>query len=911
MAGNIELTGYKAKFELDNSGLTAGLAKVDLALKKSLDNMGKGFKDVGKNLESAGKSLAKLSVPIAGLGALAIKIGSDFQAGMSEVQAISGATAEDMVKLTEKAKEMGATTKFSAKEAADALKYMSMAGWDTNQMLGALEGVMDLAAASGEDLALVSDIVTDALTGFGMQAHEAGKFADLLASASSNSNTNVGLMGETFKYVAPLFGALKYSAEDAALATGLMANAGIKGGQAGTALRSALTKLINPTDESAKLMKQLKINLTDAKGEMLPFADVMVMLRKSFANLTEEQQAQAASVLFWQQAMSGMLAIINASEEDFQKLTKATKDYNGTAKEMAEIMEDNLQGQITKLKSALEGLAIKGFEIMLPTLEQFVDLLQQSVDWLDSLDSQTQKNIVTAGALVAAASPLLIIGGKVATGIGKIIGLFGELAGGATIAGTATATAGASITTTGLAAKASAILLSPWVGGLALAVSTGFALHDQFIGETIPTIDLFGETVSDSTKLAVGGFLDLEREATLALNQLSWGGQEISEEMKEKLTNTFADMKEQIVDKLNEQKNEALESLSELFIGAKTIAEDEKAELLKITQEKYDNQIKKTEDGNMIIKAVLDKASRENRALTEDEKNQINKIKEDMKQDAIRILSESEKEQLAILERLKAESGTISARQAADVVKNSIEQKNKTIAEAEKEYDERLKFAATLRADGSKEGSMLADKVIAEAKRQKDDSIKNAEEMHDNVVKEAKAQSKEFVDEVNWSTGKVKTQWENLGRDVGNSLRIVGDGIVNIVDNIKKWNKTKPKTHVFKTIWNQITGKTPSYDVGTKYVPSDQLALLHKGEAVLRADQNPWNPANANKTTKSTQKAVKIDIGNLITINGNVDKDNIDDVDKIANKAVDRLGEMFDKAIRKSGATIPITAGRY
>lgn len=195
-----------------------------------MNTFSKNLEKTGKSMEAAGKSLTtKVTLPIVAMGAAATKVGMDFEAGMSQVQAISGATGDDLARLEAKAKEMGATTKFSASESAEALKYMAMAGWSTNDMLDGLEGVMMLAAASGEDLALVSDIVTDSLTAFGMEAKDAGKFADLLASAASNSNTNVAMLGESFKYVAPLFGSLGYSAEDAALALGLMANAGIKG----------------------------------------------------------------------------------------------------------------------------------------------------------------------------------------------------------------------------------------------------------------------------------------------------------------------------------------------------------------------------------------------------------------------------------------------------------------------------------------------------------------------------------------------------------------------------------------------------------------------------------------------------------------------------------------------------------
>lgn len=242
-----------------------------------------------------------------------IKTYKDFSAQMSAVGAISGATSEEMAILTEKAKEMGAKTSFSASEAGKAFEYMAMAGWKTADMTAGIEGIMNLAAASGEQLGTVSDIVTDALTAFGLQASDSAHFADVLAAASSNSNTNVGMMGYTFKYVAPLAGALKYSIEDVSLAIGLMANAGIKGEQAGTSLRTILTNLSNPGKLTAEAMDKLGISIKNSDGTVKPFMQTLQDLRKSFNGLSEVDKIQFASDIAGADAQSGLLAIVNAS----------------------------------------------------------------------------------------------------------------------------------------------------------------------------------------------------------------------------------------------------------------------------------------------------------------------------------------------------------------------------------------------------------------------------------------------------------------------------------------------------------------------------------------------------------------------------------------------------------------------
>lgn len=317
------------------------------------------------------------------LGASVFQAGSDFESGMSKVGAISGATGEDLQKLRDKAKEMGSVTKFTASESAEAFQYMSMAGWKTSDMLDGISGVMNLAAASGEDLGEVSDIVTDALTAMGYAAGDAGHFADVLAAASSNSNTNVGMMGLTFQYVAPIAGAMKYNIEDLAVAIGIMANSGIKGEKAGTALRSVLTRLAAPPNDCANAMEELGISITNSDGTMRSLSDVIGILRDKFGGLSEAQQTQYAKDIAGQEAMSGLLALVNASPEDYQKLTDSINNCNGAAENMANTMNDNVSGQITLLKSKVEGIMIKVFDDASGSIRRAIDKISSSLDSID------------------------------------------------------------------------------------------------------------------------------------------------------------------------------------------------------------------------------------------------------------------------------------------------------------------------------------------------------------------------------------------------------------------------------------------------------------------------------------------------------------------------------------------------
>lgn len=404
-------------------------ATTNTALSK-IDVAGQKMEAVGNSIADAGKKMMGVTTVIGGVGVAAVKTAADFDSAMSQVAAVSGATGKDFDALRNKAREMGAKTKFSATEAAEAMNYMAMAGWKTEDMLSGIEGIMNLAAASGEDLATTSDIVTDALTAFGLSAKDSGHFADILAAASSNANTNVSMMGETFKYCAPIAGALGFSAEDTAEAIGLMANAGIKSSQAGTALRTIMNNLAGDVKISGKAIGDVTIATTNADGSMRDLSDILADCRSAFGNLTESEKAQAAESLVGKNAMSGFLALMNAGEVDIDKLSSAIDNCDGSAEKMAMTMQDNLSGQITTLKSQLQELAISFGDILMPAIRSIVSKLQGFVDKLNGMDEGTKRTIVTIALLVASIGPLLIIIGTAISKIGVAMQGFVKLANG-------------------------------------------------------------------------------------------------------------------------------------------------------------------------------------------------------------------------------------------------------------------------------------------------------------------------------------------------------------------------------------------------------------------------------------------------------------------------------------------------
>ena len=375
-------------------------------------------------MDNVGKKMMGATGAIVGVGAAAIKTTADFDAEMSTVQSISGATGDDLEALRDKALEMGRNTAFSASEAASAMEYMAQAGWTTEDMLDGIAGVMNAAAASGEDLSSTSNILTEGLNAFGMAAGESGRFADILVAAGNASSTSVADMGETFKQAGAICGTLGISVEDAAIATGLMANAGIRGSEAGTALRSGLANLVNPTKAMSDAMKKYGVSIQTTDDGSVDFMATMQNVRTALGGLDETTQAAALSTIFGKEAMTGWATVVNASEEDFQTLTDTINNCEGAAEAAADVKLDNLTGQITILKSTIEGIAIQIGDLLMPTIRNVVAKIQEWATAFAEADEDTKKTIVTIAGVVAAIGPLILGVSKAIKIVKSVVGAF-------------------------------------------------------------------------------------------------------------------------------------------------------------------------------------------------------------------------------------------------------------------------------------------------------------------------------------------------------------------------------------------------------------------------------------------------------------------------------------------------------
>lgn len=416
--------------DLDISGFLAGLKSAQDEAGKSSKSIGDKFTGIGKSMSSAGSTLTKnVTLPLAGISVAGLKVATDFEKGMSEVRAISGAAGKDFDALREKAIELGADTAFSSNEVASAMTEMAKAGWDSQQIIDGMSGVLAAAAASGEGLASTSTIVADAITGFGMEASESTKVADLLTQAANSGTIGINDLGESFKYIAPVAGAMDLSIEDCTTAISAMSMAGIKGSQAGTALRTMLTNLIKPTDKMAASMEQLGIQATNQDGSMKSLDEIVANLRNGFSGLSESEKAYHAATLAGKEGMSGMLALLNLTEEEYNEIAESMDNAGGVAEETAAVMQDNLKSKVEQLGGALESLAIKLADYVIPYLQQFVVWLTNLIDKFSNLNPSAQKTILIIGGIAAAAGPVLFATGKLITGIGGFVTALGKIPG--------------------------------------------------------------------------------------------------------------------------------------------------------------------------------------------------------------------------------------------------------------------------------------------------------------------------------------------------------------------------------------------------------------------------------------------------------------------------------------------------
>lgn len=728
-----------------------------------LEAVGNRLTKVGNGMKSLGQEMSmRLTAPIVGLGGGVVKTAADFEESMDKVSAISGSTGEDFNKLRDLAKKLGAETRFSASEAAEGMQFLAMAGFKTNDILAAMPGMLDLAAAGALELGDAADITSNIMSGFGIQAERSGHVSDVLAKAASNANTDVAQLGEAMKYLAAPANVLGWSVEESTAAVMAFGDAGIQGSMAGQAFASSLGRLAKPTKAMRKVIKATGISFFDMNGNIKPLPTVIGDLEKATSKMTAEQKSATLTTLFGAEAFKHWAVLLEKGSGPLAENTEMLIKADGAATAMAKTMSENTKGGFKTFLSALEGLAIQLGDVLLPIANDMITTLTKWTRKFSALSPETQKMILAAAGLTAALGPLLFIIGSLTTGLGAVLTAAGTVSG-----AIAVVTTGAAAATPAVGALASAFTVLTGPIGWTIAAITGLtvagvALYKHLQKDAIPEVDRFGDSVSKSTKKALGGYFELSDGASQKLTELSLTQQKVTTKTKDALVETYSKMNAEILAKMEERHNKELEKSQEFFIKSNVLTQEQEEKILRERELRNQAEIAGQEYKELRIKEILEKAAKEKRSLTESEKKEINSLQEQMNENAVKYLSKNELEAKVIMERMKQTAGDLSAKQAAEVVKNSNKQKDEAVAAAEKQYDETLAEIIKMRDETGEVTAEQADRMIKEAERQKSVTVGRAEETHKEVVSTAKAQAGDHINTVNWETGEVLTKWESF-----------------------------------------------------------------------------------------------------------------------------------------------------
>ncbi|MEN8075744.1 phage tail tape measure protein [Clostridioides difficile] len=904
-----------AYLELDYSKYSAGLMTARQQLTTFTDNTqeaGTRVQALGGIITGVGSTLTTgLTVPLVAVGATSLTVAANFEEGMSKVEAISGATASEVEQLSEKAKELGANTKFSATEASEAFSYMAMAGWKTTDMLNGIDGIMNLAAASGENLALVSDICTDAMTAFGLSADQSARFADVLAAASSNANTNVAMLGESFKYVAPVAGAMGYSVEDTAVALGLMANSGIKASQAGTSLRQILLGLQGGVELATKSTDKWRIEVENSDGSMRNLNDVVVDLRAAFGDMTDAQKASNAEAIAGKIGMSGLLSIVNASEGDFNKLTGAIDNSTGVTKKMADTMQNNLKGKITQFKSALEGAGIAIGENLIPALTKGVTKITDMVSAFNNLPPATQKTIVSVGATVAAIGPLMMIGGKLITGIGKTISLVSSLtslAGSGLVVSLGAVAGPLAVVGTGFYAWHEAID----AGNQSIIVSREeMSLMERVMGDLTGVTSYsrteleemglvykdFNENISKDFQQSVKDMTTDVHDFSLNLNEISLD-EVITDIEANELSERVSGALESCIKAIDEKNAELQSGLSNAF-NTDGVIDEAEASLLEYWSTRGTKEREEAQKLQDEINTIINNARAEGRALQPQEEEAIRNYYAQIKQLELEALASNQYEIEYATQEFQNRISTMDAESAQELLGQRFEQYQEQQLATRTNYDTLIAMAQENYSNLSEEEKLQVDATVARLEAARDEELRIAKEKYDANVDYAIECNEELADVYNRYTGELLkkkdidnyTEYELMRKHYEGIEQITESGYKRVYDTA---------TGTWKDLYVSVDSTTGQlkgvYDLNTQNV----AAMTRDDESELRDEVAAWNETAAGVLSNC------LIMGDAyIDAQGNISNSSGEIIGKLG-EVVDANGEVVDAILDVNGNPIRI-----
>ncbi|HAU85086.1 MAG TPA: phage tail tape measure protein [Lachnospiraceae bacterium] len=784
--------------------------KLDQA-KQSLSNLGDTLNATGDKFQAAGKKISNVgnklalgvAAPLTAIGVGAAKVSVSFEKAMAQVQATSSASADEMAKLTDKATALGKSIAgASASDVAESFNYLALAGYNTNQMLAAIEPNVKASIAFNADMATVTDLATDSMSAMGMEAEQMGEYLDLVAQCSRNANTSAVQMMEAYVLCGGTMNKMGVPLQESAKVLSVLADNGLKGSEAGRSLQSVMVNLMGTTSTTEGALKKLGVSTYDSAGKFRGLEVVLGDIMEATKKMTDEQADMALAALGGKTQLTALNNALKVSDERYNDLEKSIANSKGALEEMYGVMSDTTDGQIETLKSQLEAIGIQIGKTLLPVINDFIAKVSEWLTKFEELSPETKEMIVKLGLFAVAGTGAIKMLGGLTSGLGSIIkfgGSVAKLLGSTSVATTAVAgaaeaagVAAGAAATGGLGTFATALggmaaAAAPWVAGGALIVGTGALIAHELKKEAIPAVDLFADEVtvtsktvidefgnvsietqrnvqeiSEATATAVGAYIAMDDGVRNSMYGLYTSSTVITKETVESMKTQFAEMANTIKEGYAATCNENVTTLSAFFAKSDAISEEGEKGILQKTNKYYSDKQMAIQGYQDQINQILQTAADKNRELTEEEYQTVTDIQNKMREESVNALSEQEIEASLILERMKSYDGRMTAEMASEHIKNLNEQRDKAISAAEEEYDKVVKSIIKMRDETGTISKEQADKMIEEANRQKDDTIKAAQDTRDGAVKKMEDLNSDLTKSVNTTTGQIKTKWDEL-----------------------------------------------------------------------------------------------------------------------------------------------------
>lgn len=786
MNARIEEQRFANQLQITSQSLKEAESKA-LQFSKAMRDMGQGMQEAGKKISDTGKTLTtRLTLPIVGAGVAAGKMSIDFESAFAGVKKTVDGTEGQLKKLETGIRDMAKEIPASATAIAGVAEAAGQLGIETDNVLGFTRTMIDL----GESTNMSADTAATSFAKFanivGMSQNDFDRLGSSVVALGNNlatTESDIVAMGMGLAGAGSQIGLTEAQIMGFA---GALSSVGIEAQAGGSAFSKVMIEMQLATETNSKKLKDFakvagmsskdfkKAFQEDAAGAMIAFIQGLGDAEKQGKSAIKILDDMGIKEVRLRDALLRASGASDVFTDSIELGSKAWEENTALAKE-AEQRYETTESKLQVMKNRFVDIGMQLGDRLMPLLDRGLDMIQGWTDKLDNLSPAQMDNIIKIGMMVAAIGPLLIIIGKTVSILGGLFTAIGTISG---AIGVVTTGAAAATPAIGALAGAFTFLTGPiGIAVLALGAVTagGIALVKHLKKDSIPAVELFGDGVSEATEKAVGGFLDLNDQATVALKELSWSGKEVTKEMADGIVGNFSQMSTQVQEKLDEQHTESLSKMQEFMAASKTLSDEEKEQTLNNMIEGHEQKKQTIADGEARIKEIMEQASAEKRALSRTEQEEINSIQQNMVDTGIQVLSENEVEAKLIMERMKESAGQMSALQAAEVVQNSLEQRDGAIKAAEEQYDEVMREIIRQRDEAGTISSEQAEKLIDEAKRQRDEVVKKAESMHDDVVAEAQAQAAEHAEYVDWESGEVKSKWDVMWEKTKETTKNIKD----------------------------------------------------------------------------------------------------------------------------------------